>query len=117
MLGKGFGYRVNTKAPTSEQREQAAAELVDARAERDKLKAARDARYSAILKADEEYQTLHAKAKAASDRCEHLSGLTRWYKITVGKSNGIFFHVMAEGDSWEEVIPKAAAYKQKHSIA
>jgi hypothetical protein len=30
--------------------------------------------------------------------------VTRHYKITVGVSNSMFFHIKAEGDSWEEVI-------------
>ena len=28
------------------------------------------------------------------------------YRFTVGTSNGMFFHIRAQGDSWEEVIEK-----------
>ena len=113
LLGKKLGYRVDTKAPTPEEREVAKATLSPAIEERNKLKEQRDARYKAILAEDTEYQNLFAAAKAASKRVEELSSITRHRKITVGTSEGMFFLVKAEGDSWEEVIDKLTTKEKK----
>ena len=106
MLGKGFGYRINTKAPDQDEREAAKAALPEANAETKRLKEAKRARLEAVLAADAEYQTLKAAHKVAEDRAEKLFGISRHYKLTVGKSNGMFFHILAEADSWEDVIAK-----------
>jgi len=109
VLGPSVGYRVDDKAPTPEQREDAKAALPVAIAKRDSWKEKRDARYRAILEADQEYQTLRAAHNDAREHVDRLSSMTRHYKITVGVSNSMFFHIKAEGDSWEEVIEKLQA--------
>lgn len=110
ILGKSLGYRVDPKAPTQEEREVAREALKPAIAERENLKAQRDARRAAILAADAEYQNLCAAAKAASEKVDKLGSITRHYKMTVGTMSDIaglgVFSVKAEGDSWEEVIAK-----------
>lgn len=113
MLGKSMGYRVNPKAPTQEERAAAQKALRPACEERNKLQALRDERRRAILAADAEYQSLCASAKTASENVDRLGSVTRHYKITVGKMTSIFFHVLAEGDSWEEVITKLSAAEKK----
>lgn len=112
IIGKSLGYRVNPKAPTREERAAAQEALKPACEERNRLQAQRDERRRAILEADAEYQSLCAVAKAASEKVDRLGSITRSYKITVGKMMSIFFHVMAEGDSWEEVIGKLTAEKK-----
>jgi hypothetical protein len=106
LIGKSFGYRIDEKAPTREERAAVLAKLPAARAELDKLKEQRDARYRAILAADAEYQELHAAHKTAHENIAKLSSITSRYRITVGATSTMFFHVKAEGDSWEEVIDK-----------
>jgi multidrug efflux pump subunit AcrA (membrane-fusion protein) len=107
ILGKTLGYRVDVKAPDAEQRAAAQAQLAEAQALRDKAKQQRDERYKAILAADQEYQDLVALHKGAQKVAEQLSYKAHHhYKFTVGTSNGMFFHVRAQGDSWEEVIDK-----------
>jgi hypothetical protein len=113
LLGDKLGYRVNTKAPTAEEREAARDALTDAIAERNSVKEKRDARYRAILEGDAEYQALRAEYKVASDGVDKLSSITHHYKITVGVSTSMFFHVRAEGDTWEEVIAKLQQPKQE----
>ena len=113
LLGKKLGYRIDDRAPTHEEREAAKIELAAALPIRNKLKEQRDARYEQILAGDPEYQRLKTEYKAERDRLEKLSGITRHHKITVGTSEGMFFLVKAEGDSWEEVIDKLTAEKQK----
>lgn len=111
ILGKSMGYRVNPKAATPGERAAAQEALKPAYEERNKLQAQRDERRRAILAADAEYQSLCASAKAASENVDQLGSITRRYKITVGKMTSIFFHVLAEGDSWEEVIAKLTEKK------
>jgi hypothetical protein len=106
ILGKTLGYRVDPKAPDAEQRAAAQAQLAEAQAVRDQARQKRDERYKVIL-ADKEYQDLVAAYNAAKKITDKLSYQAHHhYKFTVGNSNGLFFHVMAQGDSWEEVIDK-----------
>jgi len=106
LLGKDLSWQVNDKAPTREERAAAKAKLPTALEERKKLEARREERRKAILAADAEWQALHAAYEIASERTGKLSSITRSYKITVGTSDGPFFCVEAEGDSWEEIIDK-----------
>ncbi len=112
LLGKKLGYRIDAKASSQEERIAAKAELPTAIENLNKLKELRDERHKAVLSADAEYQTLHAAHRAASDRTEQLSSIIRHRKITVGTSEGMFFLIKAEGDSWEEVIDILTAEKQ-----
>jgi hypothetical protein len=106
LLGKSMGYRVDPKAATREEREAAQAALPAVTAECALLEQEKGARREAILLADEEYQRL-VKAHGESRRQrEKLFSQIHHHKFTVGTSNGMFFHVKAQGDSWEEVIDK-----------
>mgnify|MGYP001560182904 CR=1 FL=1 len=113
LLGKKLGYRVDAKAPTKEERAEAKAALTHKIEERNNLNEQRDARYKAILAADAEYQRLFAETKAARKRTDELSSITCHYKITVGTSEGMFFMVKAEGDTWEEIIGKLTAKEKQ----
>lgn len=113
LLGKKLGYRVNAKAPTPDERAEAKAALAPAIEERNKLKEQRDARCKVILAADAEYQSLFADARDAGKRVDELSSITRCHKITVGTSEGMFFLVKAEGDTWEEVIGRLTAKEKQ----
>jgi hypothetical protein len=106
ILGKSLGYRVDPKAPDQDDRNEARAKLPDATAKREALSKQMEARRMAILQADAEYQQLKAEHADAKKCCDELFAITRHYRFTVGTTNSIFFHVKAEGDSWEEVIAK-----------
>lgn len=112
LLGSTAGYRVNDKAPTAEEREAAKAALPAAQAERKRLSELLEARRTEVLAADAEYQRVGKELKAARDLANRLAGITMCHRITVGKSYGLFFSVMAEGDSWEEVFDKITAKKR-----
>ncbi len=113
LLGKKLGYRIDARAPTPDERMTAKAMLAPAIEEHNKLKERRDTRYKAILEADAEYQDLLVATRAASKRADELLSITRHYKITVGTSGGMFFHVRADGDSWEDVIDKLTTKKKE----
>ena len=106
LLGKKFGYRIDNKAASREEREAAQEALKPAWAKRDALREKKEARFRAILAADAEYQSLYTAHLAARDEVDRLSSITRHHKITVGTCSSMFFSVVAEGDSWEDVIAK-----------
>lgn len=106
ILGKSLGYRVDPKAPTREEREGAQAQLTGAIAERKAASEQVAARCAAILRGDAEYQRLKAEYEQHKTRCDRLFSTANHYKITVGTSSSLFFHIRAQGDSWEDVIAK-----------
>lgn len=106
LLGKSLGYQVDPKAPDQEQRDAARAELPVANEAKKFLNERMIARSREILQADSEYQRLKADYEEARKRSEELFSITMHYKITVGTTNGMFFHVRAQGDNWEQAINK-----------
>ncbi len=58
------------------------------------------------MQADAEYQRLKAAHADAEKYCGNLLSITYHYRFTVGQSKFGFFHIKAQGDSWEEVISK-----------
>lgn len=111
LLGKNVGYRVDPKAPTPDEREEAQRALPHAVQTRNDLNDRLEARRNAILQADDEYQALKLALAEAKKRADLLWSISRHRKITVGTSNGLFFSVKAEGDSWEDVIGQLTAKK------
>jgi hypothetical protein len=111
IIGKGFGWRIDPKAPSAEEREQAKANLKTANAIREELRIKMEARRRALLE-DAEYQELLEDLARARKHADHLLSKSHHYKITVGKNlAGLFFSVMAQGDSWEDVIDQLTKKK------
>jgi hypothetical protein len=104
LLGKGLRYEVNNKALAADDREIAKGNWKLAVEEYDRVSKACDERKRALLQADAEYQSLRTKWKELEKVRQQLSGAIHARKFTVGKVNGLFFHVLASGDSWEEII-------------
>jgi len=103
MFGKEFGYQFNPKAPTAEEREAAKQQRPALVAAKDAASKAMDARRVAVLAADAEYQRLTEEYKAARKAVDETN-IIHSYKITVGTVNNLFFHVKAQGDSWEDIF-------------
>ena len=114
MLGKSLGWRINPKAPTREEREEAKQRLPALSAARQEAEKAMNDRRQAVLAADQEYQALTATWKDAKQKADKAYSLTHFFKFTVGTSNGMFFMVEAQGDSWEDVIATLEAKRQKN---
>lgn len=106
MLGKGFGYRVDPKGLRADERAAAAEEAKSLSAEYSAASEAEVARRLAILDADAEYQRLKAETRRLKKAKDQAWAKSYHFKFTAGISNGMFFHVRAQGDSWEEVIAK-----------
>lgn len=109
LYGKNAAWRVNPKAPTRDEREAAMTAAGPAFAEKRALDDKLEARQKALLAADAEYQELLAAARAARQKADHLRSITLCYKITIGKIEMGFFHVTAQGDSWEEAFDRLEA--------
>lgn len=105
-FGKQFAWRVDPKAPSREEREAAEARQPELNAAYKAASEAATARYEFLLKNDAEYQALRAASQAARKAKDENFGICNWRKITVGTANSLFFHVSAEGDSWEEIFEK-----------
>lgn len=105
VLGKNFAYRVDNKAPSAEQREQARDVWKRAKAASEAAAAARDARRAELL-ADPVYQGLMVDAKAAAEFADKARGHANRNRITVGRDGGWCFSVEAEGDTWADVVDK-----------
>lgn len=106
LLGKKFGYRVDTSAPTQEERDEAKESSKVLLAAKNAAKEAMMSRREALLAADGEYQQLVAAWKAADVAYSKEYSKQHCFRFTVGTMDSMFFHVKAQGDSWEEVIEK-----------
>jgi uncharacterized protein YfiM (DUF2279 family) len=104
LLGKSMGYRVDPKAPTAEEREEALRQLPALNAETQQAEKAMQDYRTALLAGDQKYQELVATWQDVRKRRSKTVSITHHFKITVGNGNGMFFSVMGQGDSWEDVI-------------
>lgn len=105
MLGKQFAYEIRPDAPSEEEREQAKQLHVELVAKRQTISDALQARRAELLK-DAEYQRLSQEYKQADRAVMNNNGRMYRYKITVGTANSLFFHVKAQGNSWEDIFAK-----------
>ena len=108
LLGKHFGFRVNSRAPDAEERAEGRQLLPALDVDEKQAETAMEARRKAILAADLEYQDLVAAYQVARKRRREVAAMTSTYRITVGTTSDLFFHVKAQGDSWEDVIAQLA---------
>lgn len=104
VFGKKAMWRVNDKASSAQERTDAFCALAEARAREAAAKNARDERYRAILAADGEYQTLLAEYKQATADRECLLSRSLSYRVTIGRNEGMFFAVEAQGDNWADAL-------------
>lgn len=103
LLGKRAMYRYDDTALKGEERAALlerlpamaeAAANAKAELEARKLELLKDPRYCALLKAYGEASKAHSDAAAKARR----------RRVTVGRDEGMFFCVKAEGDNWQEAI-------------
>lgn len=106
LLGKSFRYQVDTKAPDADEREAARLGFKVASERYKRLGDQLTERRNALLAADPEYQQLKEEFSRASKQKDELGYTSRRYRFTAGTMGDLFFTVLAQGDSWEEVIAK-----------
>jgi len=113
LLGKSMGYRVDPAAPTADERAEAKEQLPALIEAVSKAEQAMNERRRSVLAADTEYQTLHA-AYIDVRKCKaSVAGKLHSFKFTAGQSGDLFFSVMGQGDSWEQVIEQVIKYKNR----
>jgi hypothetical protein len=112
MLGKSLGYRVDPKAPSAQEREEARQQLPTLRNTKLAAQQAMHDRREEILAADQQYKDLTDAYNAARESLDKALSIVSHFKFTVGTSNGMFFLVKAQGDSWEDVIEKIEKEKR-----
>jgi hypothetical protein len=105
LVGKRATWRYDDKAPGAEEREGLWAKsqaLADVTAQ---AKAALDARRAELLR-DPDYLRLKAAWVAAHKEHSEAFSRARRHRVCIGRSNGIFNVVLAEGDNWQDAIDK-----------
>jgi len=116
LLGKSLGYRVDSGAPAADERAEAKLQLSALQAAEKLAEDAMRARREAVLAADREYQALVVAHRGARDTRHKASALVSRFRITVGTTSDLFFHVKAQGDSWEDVIAKLTADRRSERV-
>lgn len=102
-LGKGFAWRENKGWKPKEVREAALEANKVLKDEKLRLSTALDTLRKTLLQ-DPEYQNILAAYTAVRKQMNANTGVMLTKRFTVGTANSLFFHVAADGDSWEEVL-------------
>jgi hypothetical protein len=105
LLGEDFAYRVDKHALRADERSAMLAKHKAAIAAVATASEALEARRKVILAADADYQRLVAERVAAVKARNNLPSCHA-KPITVGRSGSLFFSVVADGDTWAEVVEK-----------
>jgi hypothetical protein len=108
LLGPKMGYRVDPKALAAEEREQMLEQSRQLRVQRDELRAARDALRAELL-SDPRYVELCKQAKALEEAQMSAYSRATHKRVTVGRVSSLFFHQVADGDNWAEVVEAVQA--------
>lgn len=108
ILGPRAAYRTIQSAPDAAERDEARALAKERGRERAEAKEAMEARRALLLQ-DPEYRALVAKYQALNTEATELFSRSCSYRIRAGKNMGLFFEVLAEGDTWDEVFEKLKA--------
>jgi hypothetical protein len=110
LLGKNLGYRLDDGALVGEAREAAKERARELKAAQTLVQNAVEAKRAELLR-DPDYVALCAGLKAAAEAHQKAQGKAYRRRIVVGTSGSMFFHVVAEGDNWDEVVEKVEAAK------
>jgi hypothetical protein len=104
-IGPKIGWRYNKGALDAEGREQERQRLIAMRAEEEALKEALDAMRAKLL-ADPEYVQLRERWHNAKEAADMARSRSYVHPITVGRMGDMFFTVVADGDTWDDVVQK-----------
>ena len=110
LLGPKAAIEVKEGITSPDRRQAASEEGRIISAEVKALSDRMEGRRQMLLAADDLYQSLLKEYRALKKRHNELTGEMLRYRFTTGRINGAggisFFHVDAQGDTWEEVIAK-----------
>lgn len=108
LVGPTVTWRYSETAPTAEEREAMLATLPALQTAYESARDAAEARRRQLL-SDPEYLRLAAAGQAARKALGSAQGRASYYRVQIGKSNGMFNHILAEGDNWQDAIDKLKA--------
>lgn len=111
LTGQHVGYYESPGALDTEQRAVAHVKTTAARRMERDAKARLDELRVELLK-DPAYVALRNEWSTLRDEANALSSSAYRCRLTVGRNSGGFFHVLFEGDNWEDVVAKALAKKR-----
>jgi hypothetical protein len=107
ILGKDFGYQVNTSSIPRDLREDEKPEFEAAVKRRERAQAELTrmrTEHMTKLEATAEYKAAQEELRQCREKASELGGRQMMRRFTVGTANRLFFHVDAQGDTWEEVF-------------
>jgi len=117
LLGKSMGYRVDPTAPTADERAEAKEQLAALTESASKAEQVLNERRRILLNDPEYLRLKTAWVEARKKRADTAAKLHN-FKFTAGQSDAIggfgCFHVMGQGDSWEQVIEQVIKLKYKN---
>jgi len=103
LLGHKATWRYNDKAPKAEERAEIRSTLAALAITSTDARAVMEARRAQLLK-DTEYCRLVEAFKLARDTHSNACSRACSYRVTIGKSNGLFNMVVVEADNWQDAI-------------
>jgi hypothetical protein len=115
-LGPSFAYRTNNKAIVDAERHSFQELERQKRAEEKEASSAMNKRVRELCEADPEYQRLAALHDKIKDARSFASEKANEYRVTVGRSDGPFFMVCANGDNWAEVVDKVSGTRENECV-
>lgn len=112
IIGPKLAWRENRRALDANAREEKSLRAKELRIQQRAAQEALEAKRAELLR-DPEYVALRQKLQSIKEEADVALSQSRQRKITVGKLSGVggveFFHVLAEGDDWAEVVEKACS--------
>lgn len=106
LFGSRATWRYDKSAPQAEERDAHRLEATRLQGELVIAMRARDDRMK-VLAQDPEYVQLRDEAQRLHTARETAAGNALRHRVTVGRTNGMFFEVIAVGDNWQDAIDSA----------
>lgn len=108
LWGAKAAWRYDESAPKADEREQLKSTLVALSVAASAARELRERRKDELLR-DPEYVRLCAEYTTLSEEHETVRRRTNHYRVTVGYSTTLAFHVEAQADNWQDAIDHARA--------
>jgi hypothetical protein len=105
VIGQGIAWQYSRGALNAAGRDSEREKARALRTEEHALKEQLDALRAKLL-ADPEYVALRKRWSDTKDSADRASSLSYSKPIKVGRNGAMFFTVLADGDTWDEIVTK-----------
>jgi hypothetical protein len=109
LIGPKAMWRYDEGAPSADERVELRMALPVLESARESARVAVQRRKDELLAGDAEYQRLRQTWHDANNEAARGLASAHRYRVSVGKDTGLFFHILAEGDNWQDAIDKLKA--------